>query len=200
VVGSRKPAAICPVLGMVLRMSEAFRALLASVESRGFAPALLAPGRIEDIPDCPDQVAATYAVAGGMDEDVWSARFGHAQAQLLPNAVFFGVATSRAFAAMQRRLVAEVGEHARRYWSDDWWPLLSSQRDVVAVHGVTGEVWFAYPEGEVCEVIAPSLDVYWVGCARWVQNFTFDPTTGWWDPVEGYAGPPGPWDPRMTWQ
>ena len=93
--------------------------------------------------------------------------------------------------------VATSLDGADRYWEDTWWPLLTaSPKDVVAVDRVTGEIWFAYSEAGIKEVIAPSLDAYWSACARWVDSFTFDASEGLWNPVAGYHGCEGPWNPN----
>jgi hypothetical protein len=176
-----------------------FASLLAAVESRGLSLELVGPGRAGIATDVPVQVAEIYAIADGMDRARWQDRYPGQVPCLLPMVEFLGEERAREFADMKRRNAELIGVEG--LWNEHWWPLLTSEpKDVIAVHRVTGEVWFSYPEGMVTEVIAPSLDTYWQGCARWVRSFAFDSTRGYWAPMPGYDGEEGPWDPAMTWQ
>ncbi|WP_153505302.1 hypothetical protein [Cumulibacter manganitolerans] len=177
-------------------MSTSFEALLAVLVDRGFDRALLRPGRAVEADDVPASVAATYAVADGLDLVSWRARYDGRAPELMMMAELLGEERSRAYAAMKGGYARRFGE-ADPYWEDSWWPLLtSSPKDVVAVDRITGAVWFSYNEARIKEVIAPSLEEYWTGCARWAQNIRFDPVDGLWDPVVGYRGCEGPWDPN----
>jgi hypothetical protein len=175
-------------------VAESFAALLEAVVARGLPAGLLSPGRHVDAPDLPASVAATYAVADGLDVASWTARFEGLPRDLLPMAEFLGEQRARDFIAMSEHVSDLLGEDA--YWERTWWPLLTaSPKDVVAVDRLSGDVWFSYSEAGIKEVIAPSLDAYWSACARWVEHFTFDVADGLWIPADGYRQCEGPWNP-----
>ena len=177
-------------------MTEAFDDLLRAAAARGLPDDLVAPGRSVTASDVPGVVAAVYERADGMDRAGFQQRYWGIPAELMPMAELLGEQRAREVIEMHESVAARLGG-ADPYWADTWWPLLTaSPKDVVAVDRVTGEVWFSYSEAEIKEVIAPSLEAYWSGCARWVQNFTFDTAEGLWNPVDGYRGCEGPWDPN----
>ena len=175
---------------------DEFEQLLQAVADCGIDRALLAPGREGSAaPDVPASVASTYAVASGMDLGLWRQRYAGMVPELLPMGEFLNEAQSRERAAMSLENARYVGMD--ELWDPEWWPILTgSMQDAVAVHRETGEVWFSYNVADIKEVIAPSLEAYWLACARWVENFTFDIATGLWEPTESYRGCEGPWDPN----
>lgn len=164
------------------------RELLAVVASRGLDEALLAAGTPSA--RVPAVVAGVYAVLDGMDVAEWSRRYGGTRPCLLP-------ALELPAADEARRLRDELTEVAAKTgapWEDSWWPLLVAHPGhVIAVDEVTGSVWNVFWEAAVVEPVAPSLDDYWDGCVRFVEEFTFDPERGLWREPAGWHGPDGPW-------
>lgn len=164
------------------------RELLAVVAEKGLDAGLLAAGAPSA--RVPAAVAGVYAVLDGIDVAEWSRRYGGTRPCLLP-------ALELPAADEARRLrdeLVEVAAETGAPWEDSWWPLLVAHPGhVIAVDEVTGSVWNVFWEATVVEPVAPTLDDYWDGCARFVEEFTFDPERGLWSEPAGWDGPDGPW-------
>jgi hypothetical protein len=178
----------------IVAVTEAFVELLAAVTARGMDLDLVGSGRMVVASDVPAGVAASYAVAEGMHHRLWAERYPGVRAELLPGVEFFSESGARAIADLWRARAAASGRQAWWLWNEEWWPLLAgSPGDLVAVHRVTGDVWFVFPDGRRRVVLEPTLEAYWHACASFVPYFDFSAATGRWVPVEGYGGPRGPW-------
>lgn len=164
------------------------RELLAVVASKGLDAGLLAAAAPSA--GVPAAVARVYAVLDGMKTAEWSRRYGGTRPCLLP-------ALELPAADEARRLrdeLVEVAAETGARWEDSWWPLLVAHPGhVIAVdegHRIRVERLLG---AAIVEPVAPSSTDYWDGCARFIEEFIFDPERGLWREPAGWDGPDGPW-------
>lgn len=164
------------------------RALLAVVALRGLDERLLAAG--SPSARVPAVVAGVYAVLDGMNTAEWGRRYGGTRPCLLPGLELPAADEARRL----RDQLAEVAAETGAPWKESWWPLLVAHPGhVIAVDELTGSVWNVFWEATVVDPVAPSLDDYWAACARFIEEFTFDPERGLWRQPARWDGPDGPW-------